>query len=456
MVWKWKCLDKMRCIVFFPGKRCVQNFAQGLLRGLACLSLVLGTNLSFLLGCGSAPAERPQQTTTAPRGAQAQSARTTASSDISSPQVEAIPVTVVRVWRQSISSYMQGTATLESDETVQVLAEAAGQAMRVAVEEGDWVERGQVLTQLDARQARVLLARARVQLAEAKMAYTSLVRLDQQEAELAMRNAELAAVEAREQHRRAQTMARRGLISQEDLDAKRMQKETAEVTLQQGRVRLEYKTIDDARFRYERAKTELQEAELGLQYTTVKAPITGVISQRQVVRGQFVQKHQPLFTIVDNRHLLARTFLPEKFSGRIEVGQPVQVEVEALPAQRFPAQVKLISPVIESESGTFKVTVALIQPPPVLKPGMFATVFITVATRAKALVVPKRALTLDSLQPTVYRVQRGRARRVALTVGVTDNTVVEVLSGLSAGDQVVVVGQDKLLEDTVVHVVADD
>ncbi len=70
--------------------------------------------------------------------------------------------------------------------------------------------------------------------------------------------------------------------------------------------------------------------------------------------------------------------------------------------------------------------------------------------------LPKRVLTLDSLQPTVYRVQRGRARRVALTVGVTDNTVVEVLSGVSAGDQVVVVGQDKLLEDTVVHVVADD
>ncbi|MEE8292258.1 MAG: hypothetical protein V3R80_12305, partial [Candidatus Tectomicrobia bacterium] len=92
---------------------------------------MLGTNLSLLLGCGSAPAEQPQQTTTTPRGAQAQSARTTASSDISSPQVEAIPVTVVRVWRQSISSYMQGTATLESDETVQVLAEAAGQAMRV-------------------------------------------------------------------------------------------------------------------------------------------------------------------------------------------------------------------------------------------------------------------------------------------------------------------------------------
>lgn len=403
----------------------------------------------LLLGCEDVSGNRPLPTATTSSGTQ------TPSSAVQTPTLlaEAIPVTIAPVRREAITSYLQGTATLESDETVQVLAEAAGATTRVLVEEGDMVAQGQVLAQLDDREARLGVERAKVQLAEAELAYTSLVRLDKQEAELAMRNAELAAEEAREQHRRAASMADRGLISQQELDAKRTRRDTAEVQVEQGRVRLQYKTIDDARFRFERAKTELQEAQLRLQYTTVKAPIAGVISHRQVTQGQFVQKNQHLFTIVDTRRLLARTYLPEKFSSGIAVDQDAYVKVEAHPQQRFEARVTLISPVVEVESGTFKVTVELRAPPPELKPGMFASVFISAARRANTLVIPKRALTLDSAQPTVYRVQGRRARRVALTVGLTDTDRIEVLSGLAEGDEVVVIGQDKLLDDILVQVV---
>lgn len=129
---------------------------------------------------------------------------------------------------------------------------------------------------------------------------------------------------------------------------------------------------------------------------------------------------------------------------------------EALQTERFAARVKLISPVVEAESGTFKVTVELLSPPPTLKPGMFATVLITVATRDQALVIPKRALTLDSSQPTVYRLEKGRARRVTLKVGLSDNDRIEVLSGLTEGDQIIVVGQEKLLDEMRVKVVDNE
>jgi multidrug efflux pump subunit AcrA (membrane-fusion protein) len=404
----------------------------------------------LLLGCDAASGNRTPSTTTSDRGTQTQSG----ASQTPTLLAEAIPVTVVPVQRDTITSYLQGTATLESDQTVQILAETAGATTRLLVEEGDAVEPGQVLAQLDDREARLGVERAKVQLAEAEQAYTSLVRLDKQEAELAMRSAELAAEEARDQHRRAASMASRGLISQQDLEAKRTRRDTTEVLAEQGRVRLLYKTIDDARFRFERAKTELQEAQLRLQYTTVKAPFAGVISQRRVTQGQYVQKNQHLFTIVDTQRLLARTYLPEKFSRGVAVGQEAYVKVEAHPQQRFEARVTLVSPVVESDSGTFKVTVELSAPPPELKPGMFASVFISAATRANTLVIPKRALTLDSAQPTVYRVQGRRARRVSLTVGLTDGDRLEVLSGLAEGDDVVVLGQDKLLDDIPVQVVS--
>ncbi len=409
------------------------------LLGWLCTLSLLGS----LLGCGS-----PTGTSSTTGQIQTASAVSTAP--------DLIPVEVMAVKRETMTSFLRGTATIESDDEIRILAEAAGRTTQVAAEEGDRVEQQSVLAQLDDREAQLQVERAKVQLAEAKTAYTSLVRLDQQEAELSLRGAKVAAAEARENYRRAEDMAKAGLISQEELDAKQTQRETAEVALQKEEVRLQYKTIDDARYRYERAQTELKEAELQLQFTTVKAPITGVVSERQISRGEFVQKNQHLFTVVDPSRLLARTFLPEKFSRQVTVGQDAYVETEALQAERFAARVKLISPVVEAESGTFKVTVELLNPPPALKPGMFATVLITVATRDQTLVIPKRALTLDSSRPTVYRLESGRARRVSLKVGLSDNDRIEVLSGLDEDDQIIVVGQEKLLDEMRVKVVADE
>ena len=415
-------------------KRPSHPYLQALLAGLCALGL---------LGCGS------------PSSAPSSSGRPAAAST-ASVAPEAIPVEVAPVTRGAMVAFLRGTATIESDDKIRILAEAAGRALQVAVEEGDRVEPHHVLAQLDDREARLRVERAKVQLAEAKTAYTSLVRLDQQEAQLSLRGAKAAAAEAREHYRRAANMAKAGLISQEELDAKQTQLETAEVALQKEEVRLQYKTIDDARYRYERAQMELQEAELQLQFTTVQTPIGGVVSERQVSRGQFVQTNQHLFTVVDPTRLLARTFLPEKFSTQVSIGQDAYVEAEALQTERFAARVKLISPVIDAESGAFKVTVELLSPPSTLKPGMFATVLIAASRREQALVIPKRALTLDSARPTVFRMDKGRARRVTLQVGLSDNDRIEVLSGLAEGDRVIVVGQEKLLDDMRVKVVAEE
>ena len=91
-----------------------------------------------------------------------------------------------------------------------------------------------------------------------------------------------------------------------------------------------------------------------------------------------------------------------------------------------------------------------------LKPGMFATIFMAVAQRAQALTIPKRALTLDRAEPTVYRVQDGRAQLTTLTLGEADGDRIEVRSGLREGDRVVVVGQDQLLDGGLVRVVDED
>ncbi len=401
--------------------------------------------LSGALGC-EAPAPSVQQGPVGTAQAQTAEAKPT-------PQPDAIPVRVATVTRQSMASYLQGTATLESAAQIDVVAKTAGLVLQVAVEEGDRVAKGQVVATLDDREARFALTRSRIELAEAELAYRSLVHLDRQEAELELNRVELSEAEASEKYLKAVTMQQRGLASDQDVQEAKTQRAIAKVAVAQARVRLKYKTIDDARFRYERAQTDRQEAELRLQYTTVIAPVSGVVSALPMTPGQYVRDDESLLTIVDTQRLLARTFLPEKFSGRLKPGQPAYVQVEALPDQRVPAQVRLISPVVDAESGTFKVTVTLTEPLPELKPGMFATVFIAVSQQDQALMIPKRALTLDRAEPTVYRLQDGRVQLAALTLGEVDGDRVEVRSGLSEGDRVVVVGQDKLLDGAWVRVV---
>lgn len=369
------------------------------------------------------------------------------------PQPPAIPVRVATVMRQPMVAYLQGTATLESAAQIDVLAKTAGQVLQVAIAEGDPVARGQVVATLDDREARLALARAHIELAEAELAYRSLVHLDQREAELELHRVELAEAEAAEKYRRAMTMQQRGLASERDVQEAKTQRDIAKVEVAQARVRLQYKQIDDARFRYERAQTALQEAELRVQYTTVTAPVSGVVSALSMLSGQYVRDNETLLTIVDSQRLLARTFLPEKFSGQLHPGQSAYVRIEALPNRRIPAQVRLISPVVDAESGTFKVTVALTEPPPELKPGMFATIFMTVSQQEQALVIPRRALTLDRAEPTVYRLQDGHAHLATLTLGEADGDRVAVRAGLAEGDRVVVVGQDKLHDGTQVRVV---
>ncbi len=404
-----------------------------------------GVLLGGLLGC-EAPDPSAQRT---PAGAaQAQTAESRPA-----PQPAAIPVRVATATRQPMASYVQGTATLESVAQIDVLAKTAGLVLQVMVEEGDRVTPGQVVATLDNREARLALDRARIELAAAELAYRSLVHLDQQEAKLELDRMELAEAEAAEKYHKAVTMQQRGLASDQDVQEAKTQRDMAKVAVAQAQVRLKYKTIDDARFRYERAQTDRQEAELRLQYTTVTAPVHGVVSALPIVSGQSVRDNDRLMTLVDTQRLVARTFVPEKLSGQLKPGQLAYVRVEALPNQRVPARVRLISPVVEAGSGTFKVTVALTEPPPEVKPGMFATVFITVSQQAQALVIPKRALTLDRAEPTVYRLQDGRAQLATITLGEADGDRVEVRAGLAEGDRVVVVGQDKLLDGTLVRVV---
>lgn len=312
-----------------------------------------------------------------------------------------IPVRVTSVIRRDIADYLETNGSLEAENEVDIVARTDGPIVELNVEEGDFVRAGQVLARIDAAEIEAQLGIARVNLAEAELVWN-----------------------------RAQSSYREEVISQEAYDL--------------------------AESNFNAAAAQIVGTEILLDYTVIRAPFDGLIIERVIKNAEHVSNNARLFRISDFDPLLCPIQLPEKDLPRLELGQTAYLSVEAYPGARFPARVLRISPVVDPATGTVKVTLE-VQAQGRLRPGMFASVFVETDIHENALVVPKQALVLESTSDTVYvAMDDGEggtvARRRSLELGYEESDSLEVLSGLSEGEDVVILGQDNLSDQTPVSI----
>lgn len=312
---------------------------------------------------------------------------------------EAIPVEVALVATRPIAASYTGTAPLEPRSEAQVIAKTSGVALAVYAEEGQTVRAGQTLVRLDASRAALQAAQSAAQLRKLEASYA-----------------------------RSSQLAVQKLISANDHDTLRYDLENA------------------------RAVNRL--ANLELSYANVAAPIAGVIAQRSIKTGNFVQINTPIFRIVDTSRLEAVLNVPEREIATLKAGLPVQLLVDALPGHPFSGTVDRVAPVVDSGSGTFRVICAFAGGG-LLQPGMFGRIRIDYDSRTNALVVPRAALLEDETDPAVYVVRANKAQRVAVKTGYSEAGWTEVRQGLQAGDRVVVAGKTALREGSVVQVLGN-
>ncbi len=312
------------------------------------------------------------------------------------PPAATVPVEVVRVERRSISSYLETNGTLEAENEVNIVARAAGPIVELLAEEGQRVASGEVVARLDDREIRAQLEIAKVNLAEAELAFD-----------------------------RAQQSIDLKLISREEFDR--------------------------ARSALESARAQAESTRIQLDYTVIRAPFSGLIIERYVKFAQMLTVGTELFRLSDFDPLLCPIQIPERELSSLTLRQTAELTVEAYPGERFAARVLRISPVVDAATGTVKVTLA-VQGRGKLRPGMFASVFLRTDVHQGALAIPKAALVLESLGDTVYvavEAEEGMvASRREVRMGFQEADFVEVLAGVEEGENVVVVGQEGLSEGT--------
>ncbi len=312
-----------------------------------------------------------------------------------------IPVEVQNPDRGTVYAMYSGTAPIEAIAEATVIAKVAGEIRELRVEEGDAVARGEILAALDGDRLALELRESEAQLEKLNRDFK--------------RNTELKA---------------KGLISDGDFDKLRYEMEALEAS-------------------YNLAKLELD-------YTRIRASIDGVISERFARLGNTVAVGDPLFRITSFDPLVAYLYVPEREYRRIAPGKPVGIQIDALGKTPIIASVTRVSPVVDPETGTFKITVEIRDSEQRIKPGMFARLSVIYDQRDNALRIPRAALVDNDGSLHVYIVEDGKAVRKSVETGFSNEGLVEVRSGLDENDRVVVVGQLGLKEGTNVSIIGEE
>ena len=199
----------------------------------------------------------------------------------------------------------------------------------------------------------------------------------------------------------------------------------------------------------------VQKDEVGVKYEPAPVPSTlaGIVGRVYLDRGAEVTLNTPVALVVDASSVRARADVPERYAGRVRLGQDVRVEVEAYPGKVFRGVLSKASPVVDPETRSAPIEVNLENADGGLRSGMFAKLTIVVARRAGAVVVPREAI-VEGPVPSVFVIKDGKASKRILKVGLANDAQSEVLEGLKPGESVAVFGLYGLKDGSAVEVLA--
>jgi multidrug efflux pump subunit AcrA (membrane-fusion protein) len=201
----------------------------------------------------------------------------------------------------------------------------------------------------------------------------------------------------------------------------------------------------------------VQKDEVGVKYEPAPVPSTldGIVGRVYLDRGADVTLNTAIALVVDASSVRARADVPERYAGRVKLGQDVRVEVEAYPGHVFRGVVSKESPVVDSETRSAPIEVNLNNADGRLHSGMFAKMAVVVARHAGVVSIPREAL-IEGGVPAVFVIKDGKASRRELKLGLTTDTQAEVLSGLQPGENVAIFGLYGLKDGSIVEVLAPD
>jgi HlyD family secretion protein len=362
------------------------------------------------------------------------------------PRVDALSLSYAPLVRT-----LQFSARVATLSRVDVGSTVTGRVARVVVNEGAQVRQGDVLVQLESDELRAALTQAIASERQAQARLNGLHSTGRSGARATLAQSDATLVAAEAELVRVKQLVAQGFFSASRLDEAQRAVDVARA--QQSGSRAQSQAVGDAGTEVIQAEAQRAAAQAAtvaaqarLKQTALLAPADARVLTRQVEPGQIVQPGKALMALAlaGPTQLVAQ--VDERFLDQLQAGQSAMVVADAFAGQRFAARVLSIAPSVDAQRGAIEVKFALEQQPPAfLREDMTLSVEVETGRRARALVLPLRALrTQASVESaSVLVVDAGRAQERKVRLGLRSLSAAEVLEGLAEGDEVLLGGSIK-------------
>ncbi len=193
-----------------------------------------------------------------------------------------------------------------------------------------------------------------------------------------------------------------------------------------------------------------------LEKMAIHAPFDGTIGLRSISEGDYLTSGQDIVTLINSNPIKLEFRIPEVYLSEVAIGQKVDVRVDAFRGKTFTGEVYAIAPEVDVAGRSFMVRAQIPNNDGLLVPGLFAQVELELERKENALLIPEAALMPAGDKQYVYRVDDGKAVRTEVDLGMRQGDMVEIISGLGPGMQVVTAGQMKIMDGSKVQPIGGD
>jgi RND family efflux transporter MFP subunit len=380
------------------------------------------TAVAAAIGCGHGGAAAP--------------AKATAPAEKAAPRTVAVTTADVQPWPRTVR--VQGS--LLAYENAIIGSKLAGRVESVEVDLGSVVKRGEPLVLLDASELELRVRLAQSQLEQA--CATIALKPTDDETTIKIENAAPVMLEQALLDEANSALERgKPLVASRAMTAAQMDTLVAQVNAAEARYRSALNTVREQIALIGVRRTELALARQAVDDARILAPFDGVVDQRRVAPGEYVQVGQAVVTLIRSDRLRFTAGVPESKADDVELGQIVNLEVAGV--ENPPdATVCRVSPVVMQTSRSVRIEADVPNESAQLQAGLFAEADIVVDPDAEALAVPASAVTRFAGVQKVWRVAEGNASQLTVRTGREENGRIEILSGLAPGDQVIITAED--------------
>jgi RND family efflux transporter MFP subunit len=322
--------------------------------------------------------------------------------------VPMVDVAVVRATVGTVQSALDISGTLAPRSRVGVKPKLPGRLERILVDIGDRVSEGQIVATIDRGEVDAQV--------DAAVAATEVATVGIESAEATLAN-------AISEHERARSLFDAGALPRQRLEAA----ETARRAAAAQR--------DLARAHLAQAEAAVRRAREVQRDTTLYAPVSGFIVERNYDPGA-IPGDRPVVVVADIRQLKLEAGVSEMEAGRLRLGMPALVSVQAKPGETFTGQIAALVPEVDQRNRQFRVEVRVPNGEGALLAGMYASARLVLAEAGQALLLPREAIATRDGQRVVLKVDGDQVLPVPVVEGLNDGRQVQIVSGLAAGDQV--------------------